>query len=207
MILLLALGAGLLAGLAHARWRKRAYGFPALRAVWLAIVGFLPQYIAFYLPPTRAWMPDPLAAASLILSQSLLLVFVWLNRRQAGFWLIGLGLAFNLAVIAANGGFMPISPQTAAHLLPAAVVQTLQAGGRFGIKDILLLPENTRLEWLADRFTLPDWLSYAVAFSLGDVLIAVGVFWLLARGGKTLKLFVTAHPPAGLSIPRCDDVS
>jgi len=44
----------------------------------------------------------------------LLLVFCWINRRVTGVWLLALGLTLNLLVIAANGGFMSISPQTAA---------------------------------------------------------------------------------------------
>jgi hypothetical protein len=37
---------------------------------------------------------------------------------------------------------------------------------------------------LADRFLLPDWFPYKVAFSLGDILIALGIFWLLAKPGS-----------------------
>jgi len=39
--------------------------------------------------------------------------------------------------------------------------------------------------FLSDRFMLPGWLQYPVAFSLGDVFIALGIVWLLwTLGGK-----------------------
>ncbi|MDP2976705.1 MAG: DUF5317 family protein, partial [Anaerolineales bacterium] len=87
-------------------------------------------------------------------------------------------------------GLMPISPETATRLAPAAVVQAIQPGQRLGFsKDILLLTEDTRLVWLSDRFLLPAWFFYQVAFSLGDIFIACGIFWLLMRQGIPLKLF------------------
>ncbi len=92
-----------------------------------------------------------------------------------------IGTALNWLVIVANGGFMPISPETASRLISESGLADIQSGTRFGAKDILLLPQHTRLEWLADRFLPPAWLPYQVAFSLGDVFIAAGVFWLLAR--------------------------
>lgn len=160
---------------------------PQVRFAWLVIVAFLPQFFAFYLPATRDRMPDAWVAAGLIASDALLLVFCWFNRHLAGMWLLAAGAALNLLVIAANGGFMPISPQTASHLIPPAVLETLPIGERFGAgKDILLLPENTRFVWLSDRFLLPDWFRYQVAFSLGDTLIAAGAFWLMATQGKPL---------------------
>jgi hypothetical protein len=183
MILLVALAAGLLAGLAWARWSGHSYHPPDLRYLWLCIVAFLPQLIVLYLPGARELVPDWLAAAFLLTSMVLLLGFAWLNRRLPGIGILISGLLLNLAVIAANGGFMPISPQNASRLVPQEALLGVSPGSRFGTKDILLLPQDTRLEWLADRFLTPEWFPYQAAFSLGDVIISIGVFWLLARPG------------------------
>lgn len=184
MILLLALVSGVIVGLGWARWCRHLYQPPELRYLWLVFVAFLPQFMAIYLPFTRQRTPDWLAASSVLTSQIILLVFAWLNRRLLGMSILILGSALNLATMMANGGFMPISPQTASRLVPQEVLLDISPGDRFGTKDILLLPKNTHLEWLADRFLPPTWSPYQVAFSLGDVLIAIGVFWLLAYQGK-----------------------
>ena len=60
-------------------------------------------------------------------------------------------------------------------------VQSFSLGSRFGEKDILLLPQDMHFGILTDRFLLPDWSPYKVAFSLGDILVALGAFWLLAK--------------------------
>jgi hypothetical protein len=96
-------------------------------------------------------------------------------------------VALNLAVMAANSGFMPISPQTASRLVSEERLLDIQPASRFGAKDILLHPQDTRFEWLADRFLPPGWFPYQVAFSLGDVFIALGVFWLLAKPASSIQ--------------------
>ncbi len=187
MILLVALLAGLISGLLLAFFQKRAWQIPPLRHLWLVVVAVIPQIFAFDIPATRAKIPDSIVAVGLITSLAILLVFCWENRRIAGIWLLALGLILNLSVIASNGGFMPISPQTASHLLPAAALSKVEVGDRFGYgKDILLLPEKTNLAWLSDQFLLPAWVSYKVAFSLGDILVASGAFWLMLIQGKPL---------------------
>ncbi|NOY99051.1 MAG: DUF5317 domain-containing protein, partial [Chloroflexi bacterium] len=166
----------------RAHQQGHAYQAPDLRLTWLAVIAFLPQFFVFYLPATREQVPDSLAAISLLISQTLLLAFAYFNRRLVGMWLLICGLALNLAVISANGGFMPISPQTATRLVPATIVRSIPIGSRFGKgKDVLLLPQGTRLEWLADRLLLPEWFPYQVAFSVGDLFVAAGAFWLLAN--------------------------
>jgi len=187
MILLVAILSGLAAGLCLARLQKRPWTIPPLRKPWLVIIAFLPQFFYMYLPATRTRVPDNLAAAGLIISLVLLLIFCWFNLRLSGVWLLALGLAFNLLVIAANGGFMPISRQTASRLVPPETLATLGNGDRFGYKDILLLPEQTRLNWLSDHLLPPEGFPYQVAFSPGDMFIAAGAFWLMATQGKPME--------------------
>ncbi len=185
MILLAALGAGLLVGIAAALLENISYQPPDLKHLWLVFIGFLPQFFAFYL----AGHPQSVSAFLLPLSQALLLLFAWLNRRLPGMLALVLGAALNFTVIAANRGFMPISPQTASQLVSQDILSYRQPGDRFGTKDILLFPQDTRFEWLADRFLLRAGPAYQVAFSFGDVLIAVGIFWLLAAQAGTRLYF------------------
>lgn len=188
MILLLAVIFGLLAGLLRAWCGGRRLASPHLRLAWLVLVAFIPQWFTFYLPAIRELLADHLVAVSLVSSQILLLVFAWFNRDQPGFWVLACGLALNLLVIVSNSGLMPISPETAAWLMPDAPPDTWQVGDRLGAtKDIILPITATRLWWLSDRFLLSVW-SCRIAFSLGDVLIAGGAFWLLwtLGGGRQM---------------------
>ncbi|MGE5073059.1 MAG: DUF5317 domain-containing protein [Anaerolineae bacterium] len=184
MILLTAIAAGLLAGWAWARWHGRPYQAPPLRSSWLVLVAFLPQLFIAYLPATHFLIPRWLAAISLSASLVIFLAFVWINRRLPGMPALLAGLLLNLSVMAVNGGWMPISPQTASRLIHNDVGRFLAVGARFGQKDVLLRPEDMHLGFLADRLLLPAWSPYQVAFSAGDVLIAVGAFWLLVAGGN-----------------------
>jgi hypothetical protein len=186
VILLLALAAGLLVGLGWARWRGQPYQPPELQLLWLVFVAFLPQWMVIYLPITRRLFPNWLVAGFLLSSQIMLLGFAWLNRRNLGMSILVIGVTLNLAVMMANGGFMPISPQTASHLVSEDALRNIQPRSRFGVKDILLPSQNTRFEWLADRFLPPGWFPYQAAFSLGDGFIALGVFWLLASPNSSL---------------------
>ena len=180
MILLPAVGLGLAVGLGTARLRGQPFQPPDLRYLWLIFLAFLPQFAILYIPALRPQVPDLWAGIFLTASQALLLGFAWLNRKHPGMLVLLVGAAFNFLVMTANGGFMPINPQTASRLVPQEILEGIPVGSRFGLKDILLKPQDTRFEILADRFLPPEWSAYQVAFSLGDVFLAVGVFWLLA---------------------------
>jgi len=151
------------------------------RALWLVFLGFLPQLAVFYLPYTRRLLSDEFASGSLIFSQVILLIFSIVNIRLPGMPVFLIGLSLNLTVILANGGFMPLTMDAAAKLVDPSVLSRLPLGERLSnaSKDILLPESKIILPWLADRFVPPPFMPYRFAFSLGDVFIAAGAFWML----------------------------
>lgn len=173
---------GLIAGYVRAWLVKRPYALPVIQRVELALLAFLPQSFVFFVPQTGRFVSQQWAALILPVSLGILALFVWYNRRLQGFGLLGLGLLLNLAVIAANGGLMPISPETLTTVHGKQAEEVIDSRA-FGSKSIVLPTEETRLEWLADRFTVPDRLPIQFAFSLGDVFLAAGAFWVLWAGG------------------------
>ncbi|MCK6583664.1 MAG: DUF5317 domain-containing protein [Anaerolineales bacterium] len=181
MILLIAVLAGFTTGMVVMWARRQSYRPPDLQYLWLVFLAYLPQFAIIYIPGIRQQVSDLWAAIHLTASQLLLLGFAWLNRKLPGMLILLIGAALNFAVMTANGGFMPISPQTASRIFTREELNEISLGERIGIKDILLEPQDTRFEILADRFLSPAWSTYQVAFSLGDVFLAAGVFWLLAR--------------------------
>lgn len=185
MVLLIAIALGLIGGLMRAKMHRGKLRIVDIRMIWLVLIAFLPQFFAFSFYPTQRQIPDSWIPFILIGSQLFLFVFVWVNRKVEGFWLLGLGLLCNFAVIALNGGFMPLPLENARKLLAPGSDIVLTIGERAGLgKDIVLLREDTRLWFLGDIFMLPAWLNYPLAFSFGDILIGTGAFWLLWELGR-----------------------
>lgn len=186
MVLLVAVLAGLLSGLVRARLGKKSYRPVPLRLTWLVLAAFAVQWMLFSFPITRINLPEPIVRISFVLSQFALLAFAWVNRKTSGFWLLGIGLLLNLIVITANKGFMPITPETVQWLRPDAPTGSWQIGRRLGYgKDIVLPQSDTFLWFLSDRFRSFSIQAYRVAFSLGDIFIALGAFWLFwSMGGQ-----------------------
>lgn len=133
------------------------------------------------MPLTRQRIPDEVASACLVGSQFLLLLFAAINLHITGMPLLAFGLGCNLAVILANGGFMPLPWDAAASLAGPSILNSLEVGERISnsSKDVLLPDTQIVLPWLADRFVAPHFMPYRFAFSLGDVFIAAGAFRLL----------------------------
>lgn len=95
---------------------------------------------------------------------------------------------------------MPISPETVMRLAPNAPPGSWSIGARLGANKDLVLPEaRTTLAFLSDRFILPNWFlrgsggNAVAAFSIGDVIISLGAFWVLwsfGRPEKSLEMII-----------------
>lgn len=154
-----------------------------LRSAWIPLA-MLALQLALVLFPR--WQGDRLFSLRpgvTLASYALLIGFIWANRRLSGMKLVLAGAALNLAVIAANGGHMPVTLEALAesgHL--DLVVERGGASFVLGSKDIVLPADETRLVFLSDVLKVPEALVHTPAtFSPGDLLIAAGASWLVYR--------------------------
>jgi hypothetical protein len=138
---------------------------------WLAIAGLVVQVLLFSGAGATA-VGRELGAAIYVASTAAVLVAVMRNLRLPGIPLMAVGAALNLAAIVANGGIMPT---TETALATAGLVD----GPGFSNSDVVADPA---LGPLTDVFALPSSVPLANVFSIGDVLIGLGVAVLLALG-------------------------
>ncbi|MBN2118446.1 MAG: DUF5317 family protein [Anaerolineales bacterium] len=133
----------------HAKWSGMVRQPPALRAIWLVTVGFLPQLMAFYLTYTRSSPTDELASLSLVCSQLVLLVLTLANLRLPGMPLRTLGLSCT-----------------------PTIGERISRAGKGGCRE----RRKFCCPGFADRFVSPPFISCRFVFSLGDVRVAAGTF-------------------------------
>jgi len=173
----------------------RRLGDVPIRSGLLVLAAFALQAYLVYVPAgSSAGLRDPSAWLH-IATYILLLIGIWLNRRLPGMIWILAGLVLNLVVIAANGGFMPITPEAVQKIGHADRVASLEAGQRVYLAKDVVLPKDETLLWpLSDVFVVALGFPLRTAFSPGDVLVAVGVFLFLQQ---TLLRGLTGRAPQG----------
>jgi hypothetical protein len=107
----------------------------------------------------------------------LLLAVVWFNRRIPGAVLFGAGLTLNLIVIVAFGGRMPVLLPRDAD--PNSPILALLRGGLDPLHVALEHPQG--LWFIGDIFTIPSIGGHSSLVSIGDLLMAAGIAWLIIR--------------------------
>jgi hypothetical protein len=139
-----------------------------LRHVWAIFAALGLEIAAMELPG----LPEGLRAALLVAAYPVGAVFLAANWHLPGMPLVTLGAALNLLAISVNGGVMPASPSA----LAGAGLGVQEPG--FQNSTALAEP---RLAFLGDVFYLPASWPLSNVFSVGDILIALGVVWALHR--------------------------
>jgi hypothetical protein len=143
---------------------------------WLAVVGLAIQIVLFS-GFVEAGQGRGVGEAIYVASTGAVLVAVWRNLSVPGLPVVAVGAISNLAAIVANEGIMP----TTAEALAAAGM-----GADEGFSNSAVVPDPA-LAPLTDIFALPPWLPLSNVFSIGDVLIGLGIVVVIALGmrGRT----------------------
>ena len=122
------------------------------------------QMIAFpwnFLPWTT---PSGPARALWIVSFALLISMLVMNRALPGVAIVAAGLTCNIVAVLANNGLMPVRPSA-----------LLEAGTQYHVHNNSIQVVDPNLGLLIDRWAAPQWLPMGNVFSVGDVLIAIGI--------------------------------
>ncbi len=163
----------------------------SLRRSWLALVALGLQLYPIYFSEAGGEQVGGTRVLVLIGSYLILLVFIWENRTLPGIWLVGAGLAANLAVMLANGGYMPITREALTSAGYVNLAGTAEIGSHlFASKDILLPASAIRGWILSDIFVIPAPLLIRSVFSFGDLLISMGIFWIIQHAMRQPRLAV-----------------
>ena len=146
-----------------------------IRHLELLLAAFAVKVAVALLGTTHSQVAVTFARPLNVIGAILLLAVVWFNRRIPGALLFGAGLTLNLIVILAFGGRMPV-------LLPHDVdpnspVLALLKGGLDPLHVALAHPQG--LWFIGDIFTIPGLGGHSSLVSIGDLLMAVGVAWLI----------------------------
>ncbi len=143
---------------------------------WLAVVGLAIQIVLFS-GFVEAGLGRGVGEAIYVASTGAVLVAVWRNLSVPGLPVVAVGAISNLAAIVANEGIMP----TTAEALAAAGM-----GADEGFSNSAVVADPA-LAPLTDIFALPPWLPLSNVFSIGDVLIGLGIVVVIALGmrGRT----------------------
>ena len=143
-----------------------------LRLAWMVVLALLLQIVAF--SPLGDWLPHDAVVGLHFLSYALLLSCVAANIRRPPIICFGIGVLSNAVTIVVNAGYMPAS--RGALRLAGLPVSTHPHN------NSELAGPGAHLTFLGDIFALPHGVPLANIFSVGDLLIAIGLAWLIAEG-------------------------
>lgn len=172
MFILYAIPLGILAGFALGG-RLQGLATIHFKWAWVFLIGLAIQLVLFS-DFVTGWIGE--AGMPIYVGSTLAVAaVVAANFRIRGMPIVLAGAASNLTAIIANGGYMPAS---------AGALESLGFVDE-GVYSNSSYVENPALPWLTDIFAMPAWMPSANVFSVGDILIGVGVVVVIASAMRT----------------------
>ena len=163
-----------------------------LRHLELLLAAFAVKISVALLGTTHAPAAINAARPLNVIGAVLLLAVVWFNWRIPGAILFGAGLTLNLIVILAFGGRMPVLLPR--DVDPNSAVLAVLKGGLDPLHVALQQPQG--LWFLGDVFAIPGIAGHASLVSIGDLLMAAGVAWLIIRCSQREPSLQAAYGPS-----------
>ncbi len=155
----------------------RNFGMLHLR--WIPLVGAsLALQLLLFTPFSKTSVVAFAVPELYVVSMLLLVAWVAVNWRVPGMALLATGLLFNTIAIAVNGGYMPVSPESAVY---AGKIGNYATEGLAVNNNSIATTSNVHLWFLTDIVALPHWFPLANVFSIGDMLIVAGACLLCYR--------------------------
>jgi len=143
-----------------------------LRGIWIVFIALIIQILIFPLFSEHAIVTVGTSYLHLF-SYLLLAVFVVINIKVWELSLMGVGMLLNFLVIALNHGYMPTSVTSLQGAGQQAIADCLLNSGTYG--NVIKMTSSTVLNFFGDWLYLPSFFPMSSAFSLGDLLISVGL--------------------------------
>jgi hypothetical protein len=151
-----------------------------LRAVWVLAAALVAQIVIISVLPGGNVTVDRILHLTTYVT---VLAWVVWNSGLRWRWVLMAGGFANFTVIVANDGVMPASGA-------AIEAAGLAAGHAFENSAPVA---DAKLAFLGDVFAIPDRFPLANVFSVGDVLIVLGVFLILHRQCESYLAYVLAR--------------
>src|SRR5215216_5919029 len=170
-----------LTSLAAALWVGSFAGLRRLSIIgWPWALGAIAIRFALFDPPIdrQPWAmtfgPWIWVATLIVLLAVLVYNTLFGDHARHAFGLAALGVASNLLVVVANGGYMPHYPEAR---LAAFSSPLIVEGAAPRLRNVVPSGPESRLVPLSDIIAQPRWLPMANVVSVGDLLLSAALAW------------------------------
>jgi hypothetical protein len=144
-----------------------------LRYGWIFPFLLLIQFVIYAFQSSHQWVAE-ISTYTFMLVYVVGFIFLWINRKEMGFFVVLVGAFLNFLVMLVNGGRMPVSLEAAEAVLDPFYAETLRNGIIYG--KHVAMTAHTHLSFLGDIIPLTKPYYKHQVVSIGDIVESIGIF-------------------------------